>query len=208
MRRRRRRPLRRACLVVSVAITGTPEDRAAVLRCEPVPGDVLFVTGTARPLGGRAAERCKPGRADRPRRATTVDGAHRRLPPAGRTGGRRPGSRGRRRDGDDRHLRRARDRSRPPRDRVGRRRRARTRSRWPTGRPSTRRSAAARTTSSSSQPAIRTRRGEAFEAAGLRRADPNRASASRTRRRQASSVHDPLTRSRGWEHRLRRAGEA
>jgi len=40
------------CLVVSVAITGTTGDRAAVLRSNARPGDVLFVTG---PLGSSAA---------------------------------------------------------------------------------------------------------------------------------------------------------
>ena len=40
------------CLVVSVAITGTSDDRQAILRANACPGDLLFVTG---PLGRSAA---------------------------------------------------------------------------------------------------------------------------------------------------------
>ena len=40
------------CLVVSVAVTGTTDERGAVLRCGARPGDLLFVTGA---LGRSAA---------------------------------------------------------------------------------------------------------------------------------------------------------
>jgi len=54
------------CLMVSVAITGTTGDRAAVLRSNARPGDVLFVTGA---LGASAAGLRVLREQDRRRRA-------------------------------------------------------------------------------------------------------------------------------------------